>query len=65
MVSLLRGSGLLIDQLDGFGLLAKLKREDAPSRLKVIPVIMLTARGGDESKVEGLLAGAEGGCMNL
>nr|XP_031864018.1 uncharacterized protein CI109_000662 [Kwoniella shandongensis]KAA5531090.1 hypothetical protein CI109_000662 [Kwoniella shandongensis] len=47
---------VMMPNLDGFGLLAALKESRA---MKVIPVIMLTARGGDESKVEGILAGAD------
>jgi len=36
-----------------------LKAVRASPKLRIIPVIMLTARGGDEAKVEGLLAGAD------
>ncbi|EIW68283.1 hypothetical protein TREMEDRAFT_69291 [Tremella mesenterica DSM 1558] len=49
-------SDVMMPNLDGFGLLAALK-ESKP--LRIVPVIMLTARGGDDSTVEGLLAGAD------
>ncbi|ORY35646.1 hypothetical protein BCR39DRAFT_511288 [Naematelia encephala] len=49
-------SDVMMPVLDGFGLLAALKED---KRTQVVPVIMLTARGGDESTVEGLLAGAD------
>ncbi|GFZ50846.1 hypothetical protein JCM24511_08604 [Saitozyma sp. JCM 24511] len=47
---------VMMPNLDGFGLLSALKSD---TRLGIIPVIMLTARGGDEYKIEGLLAGAD------
>nr|XP_019044826.1 hypothetical protein I302_06740 [Kwoniella bestiolae CBS 10118]OCF23756.1 hypothetical protein I302_06740 [Kwoniella bestiolae CBS 10118] len=49
-------SDVMMPNLDGFGLLEALK---ASKELSIIPVIMLTARGGDEAKVDGLLAGAD------
>nr|XP_019006639.1 uncharacterized protein I203_00231 [Kwoniella mangroviensis CBS 8507]OCF70100.1 hypothetical protein I203_00231 [Kwoniella mangroviensis CBS 8507] len=49
-------SDVMMPNLDGFGLLEALK---ASRDLSIIPVIMLTARGGDEAKVDGLLAGAD------
>ncbi|WVQ68391.1 uncharacterized protein L199_006599 [Kwoniella botswanensis] len=49
-------SDVMMPNLDGFGLLEALK---ASRELSIIPVIMLTARGGDEAKVDGLLAGAD------
>ena len=42
--------------LDGFGLLAALRSDPATSQL---PVIMLSARAGEEAAVEGLAAGAD------
>ncbi len=57
---LLRPALLLADvmmpQLDGFGLLRTL-RED--TILASIPIILLSARAGEESRVEGLQAGAD------
>ena len=47
---------VMMPQLDGFGLLRAV-REDAA--LRDLPVVMLSARAGDESKVEGLEAGAD------
>ena len=49
-------SDLMMPRLDGFGLLAKLRSEEAT---KDLPFIALTARAGEESKVEGLEAGAD------
>jgi signal transduction histidine kinase/CheY-like chemotaxis protein len=42
--------------LDGFGLLKQLR---ADARLRAVPVILLTARAGEESMLEGLEAGAD------
>lgn len=50
-------SDVMMPRLDGFGLVQKLK---ANRKTALIPIIMLTARGGEEDKIEGLLAGAEG-----
>jgi signal transduction histidine kinase/DNA-binding NarL/FixJ family response regulator len=47
---------VMMPRLDGFGLLRAI-RSDA--ELKDIPVIMLSARAGEESRVEGLKAGAD------
>ena len=47
---------VMMPRLDGFGLLAALR--DDP-RTAAIPVIMLSARAGEESRVEGLEAGAD------
>ncbi|HVI08531.1 MAG TPA: sigma 54-interacting transcriptional regulator [Candidatus Binatia bacterium] len=59
-VGLLHPALLLADvmmpQLDGFSLLRAI-REDAA--LSTIPVILLSARAGEESRVEGLQAGAD------
>jgi len=48
-------SDVMMPQLDGFGLLRELK---ADARLSHVPVILLSARAGDEAKVEGIRAGA-------
>ncbi|NPC80041.1 response regulator, partial [Pyxidicoccus fallax] len=47
---------VMMPNLDGFGLLQALRADE---RLKEIPVIMLSARAGEESRVEGLEAGAD------
>jgi len=47
---------VMMPGLDGFGLLRELRKEDAT---RSIPVVMLSARAGEEAKVEGLTAGAE------
>jgi signal transduction histidine kinase len=49
-------SDVMMPYLDGFGLLKAL-REDAA--IKDIPYIMLSARAGDETRIEGLRAGAD------
>jgi PAS domain S-box-containing protein len=49
-------SDIMMPKLDGFGLLKKIRNH--PST-KNIPVILLSARAGEESKVEGLDAGAD------
>ena len=46
----------MMPKLDGFGLLEALRAEP---RTKDVPVIMLSARAGEEAKVEGLKAGAD------
>ncbi len=47
---------VMMPKLDGFGLLRELR--DDP-RLSDVPVIMLSARAGEESRVEGMEAGAD------
>jgi PAS domain S-box-containing protein len=47
---------VMMPRLDGFGLLQKLR---ANPQTKEIPIIMLSARAGEESKVEGLETGAD------
>jgi PAS domain S-box-containing protein len=47
---------VLMPHLDGFGLLRELRADPQTS---AVPVIMLSARAGEESKVEGLEAGAD------
>ncbi|MFP2933067.1 ATP-binding protein, partial [Pyxidicoccus sp. 3LG] len=49
-------SDVMMPGLDGFGLVKAL-REDP--RTRAIPIILLTARAGDESTVEGLGSGAD------
>jgi PAS domain S-box-containing protein len=49
-------SDVMMPKLDGFGLLRALR--DDP-KLQEIPVILLSARAGEESRVEGLEAGAD------
>jgi PAS domain S-box-containing protein len=49
-------SDVMMPQLDGFGLLSAV-REDAA--LRDTPVILLSARAGEEAQVEGLRAGAD------
>ncbi len=46
----------MMPHLDGFGLLRELR---ADPRTREIPVILLSARAGEESRVEGLDAGAD------
>ena len=47
---------VMMPELDGFGLLQAL---DADPRLRAIPVVMLSARAGEEARIEGLHAGAD------
>jgi signal transduction histidine kinase len=47
---------VMMPRLDGFGLLKALR---ADPRTAAIPVIMLSARAGEEARVEGLEAGAD------
>ncbi|UQA56836.1 ATP-binding protein [Polyangium aurulentum] len=47
---------VMMPNLDGFGLIRALRANGATSR---IPVIMLSARAGEESRIEGLQAGAD------
>ncbi|HEY0554011.1 MAG TPA: response regulator, partial [Thermoanaerobaculia bacterium] len=49
-------SDVMMPLLDGFGLLVALR---ADARTSGIPVIMLSARAGEEARVEGLQAGAD------
>ncbi len=49
-------SDVMMPTLDGFGLLRALRANDAT---KMTPVILLSARAGEESRVEGLDAGAD------
>ena len=47
---------VMMPQLDGFGLLRAVRDDDA---IASMPVILLSARAGEESRVEGLQAGAD------
>jgi anti-sigma regulatory factor (Ser/Thr protein kinase) len=47
---------VMMPRIDGFELLRRLRADDAT---RAIPVIMLTARAGQEASVEGLEAGAD------
>jgi signal transduction histidine kinase/DNA-binding response OmpR family regulator len=49
-------SDVMMPRLDGFGLLRAV-RDDAS--LRDLPIVMLSARAGDDAKVEGLDAGAD------
>jgi PAS domain S-box-containing protein len=49
-------SDVMLPRLDGFGLLRALRHDPA---LKTLPVILLSARAGEESRVEGLERGAD------
>jgi signal transduction histidine kinase len=47
---------VMMPRLDGFGLLAALRANES---LRGLPVIMLSARAGEEARIEGLDAGAD------
>ncbi|EJN08685.1 ATP-binding protein [Herbaspirillum sp. YR522] len=49
-------SDVMMPVLDGFGLLARIKSNDAT---RDVPVILLSARAGEEAKIEGIQAGAD------
>jgi signal transduction histidine kinase/DNA-binding response OmpR family regulator len=49
-------SDVMMPRLDGFGLLAAVRAEP---RWRDMPVILLSARAGDEARVEGMDAGAD------
>jgi PAS domain S-box-containing protein len=48
-------SDVMMPRLDGFGLIERLKHSD---RTRQIPVVLLSARADEESRIEGLRAGA-------
>jgi PAS domain S-box-containing protein len=47
---------VMMPRVDGFGLLAEIRGD---SRTQSLPVIMLSARAGEEARIEGLSAGAD------
>ena len=47
---------VMMPRLDGFGLLAGLRSDE---RTKTLPIILLSARAGEEAQVEGMEAGAD------
>jgi len=49
-------SDVMMPRLDGFGLLRALREDEA---LRETPVVLLSARAGEEARVEGLEAGAD------
>jgi PAS domain S-box-containing protein len=49
-------SDVLMPGLDGFELIERLRNDE---RTSVIPVLLLSARGGEESRIEGIAAGAD------
>ncbi|HTL19517.1 MAG TPA: ATP-binding protein [Steroidobacteraceae bacterium] len=49
-------SDAMMPRLDGFGLLQAVRADEA---LRDIPFVLLTARAGEESRIEGLEAGAD------
>jgi PAS domain S-box-containing protein len=49
-------SDVMMPELDGFGLLRELR---ADLKTKTIPIILLSARAGEESRVEGMQQGAD------
>jgi len=49
-------SDVMMPNLDGFGLLRALREDE---RTKTIPIVLLSARAGEESRVEGASAGAD------
>ena len=49
-------SDVMMPELDGFALLRRIREDSA---LRDVPVIMLSARAGEEARIEGLDAGAD------
>jgi signal transduction histidine kinase/DNA-binding response OmpR family regulator len=49
-------SDVMMPRFDGFGLLAAVRGDE---RLRSVPVLLLSARAGEESRIEGLDAGAD------
>ena len=46
----------MMPELDGFGLIEALRADE---HLKTVPIILLSARAGEEARVEGMRAGAD------
>ncbi len=49
-------SDVMMPELDGFGLITKLRADE---RTRTTPILLLSARAGEEARVEGLAAGAD------
>ena len=49
-------SDVMMPNLDGFALLAEIRADDA---LRNVPVVLLSARAGEEARIEGLDSGAD------
>jgi PAS domain S-box-containing protein len=49
-------SDVMMPKLDGFGLITKLRQDE---RTRSVPIVLLSARAGEESRVKGLEAGAD------
>ncbi|HYO80111.1 MAG TPA: ATP-binding protein [Bryobacteraceae bacterium] len=49
-------SDVMMPELDGFGLLAALRQDE---KTRTLPVILLSARAGEDARVEGIEAGAD------
>ncbi len=49
-------SDVMMPSLDGFGLLAALRADE---RTRSLPIVLLSARAGEEARIEGLEAGAD------
>src|SRR6185295_6522789 len=47
---------VMMPRLDGFGLVAAIRADE---RTRTLPAILLSARAGEESRIEGLAAGAD------
>ncbi len=47
---------VMMPRLDGFGLLAAIRQDDS---LRSVPVVILSARAGEEARIEGFDAGAD------
>ncbi|MDN3919977.1 ATP-binding protein [Roseateles violae] len=49
-------SDVMMPRLDGFGLLKRLREDE---QLRTIPLVLVSARAGEEARIEGLDAGAD------
>ncbi len=47
---------VMMPKLDGFGLLAEIRADE---QVRALPVVLLSARAGEEARIEGLHAGAD------